>query len=909
MSYRIEYSGDAVLDLSTGLALVDWEMQAEAGAIPSLSMVLPPVHPMCDQGAWMLRNASHEVTLTEDGVELFRGRVISAVERDDLCLEIKCEGQIAYLCDTRVRPYATRATNDLAAGTAVIAQDPFEWLVQEHNKHASPDEQFMIGVEPSLRVDRQCTNAPTTWEELNDALCEGQDRYLNVRSGENGERYLDLLEAGVGTTTQVVEFGENLMEYASTREATDMVTAIIARSRGAGSDKEFGLERVADGSYSTQDIIIEVQGDRALSPYLVKEFGIVEEQRTYDAGDVSELIAAVAADLDPDNWRRSTLEYVDVSALDLHTLNPDIQPMRLLESVLVYSKPYGINQWMPVSRVEIKGGDPGGTRYHLGDIRKTLTRQTTLRMGSIRRGMGLLVKRADGAEWDNRRVWQDIDRIDEEAEQDREDTDKKVGEIKDEVDKNQEETNKRIDGLIDGLDRLGDGIVDLEKDFNDDIDGLRELVKAGEEAAGEGLKNLEETLGGRIGDLDEALGRTDSRIEGVESDVSGMNDKVAQASKDAMTALHGSVYYGTCSTGSETVAKVVTGAAAANGNPFTLEKGVMCIITFTEENVALAPTISINGSAARPIKTNGVNVAYWGAGQSVGLMYDGSSWTTPSSPVWATEVTAGNPLGFNFHTNGTEAAMRYGSQKYITANGSGIQVGFTAVSGPTTSVGTRNVYIGSNRLSLRQGQTDFLTLDDTGVQVGIPDRYSNIHVGSDDIIVRDGANRGMTIKGNRLTIDFDKIGQSRISISLGPTYLSSSDSLSITAHSVVRIAGTSLDWNGDRVYMGSLIINPNGETDVYIPASTLGVGADRVFLYSFNVTNGDWNAAQVLVRGASVHGSSLVVHLDRAFTGNMRLNIFGWPSGAEPPTDDPSMPEPPEIGDSPVEGPSFEGAI
>lgn len=89
-----------------------------------------------------------------------------------------------------------------------------------------------------------------------------------------------------------------------------------------------------------------------------------------------------------------------------------------------------------------------------------------------------------------------------------------------------------------------------------------------------------------------------------------------------------SANYGVCSSSASTVAKTVT----VNNSDFTLSEGVRVKVKFNSTNYADAPTLSVNGTAAKPIVTKGTNgvgrgaTSSWNSGSIVELTYDGTSW-------------------------------------------------------------------------------------------------------------------------------------------------------------------------------------------------------------------------------------------------------------------------------------------
>lgn len=146
---------------------------------------------------------------------------------------------------------------------------------------------------------------------------------------------------------------------------------------------------------------------------------------------------------------------------------------------------------------------------------------------------------------------------------------------------------------------------------------------------------------------------------------------------DGKDGSNGEAIFGTCDDSESTTVK-----RCNNAEGFTvLEDGIVVTIYFKYRNTANYPKLNVNGSGDIPIMTNGVNFAYWSAGQAVMFVYYKSenAWYVASHPVWATEETIGNPLSKNVYINGTGINLRTGT----TVNSS-----FTA---DTISLGSSNM--------------------------------------------------------------------------------------------------------------------------------------------------------------------------------------------------------------------------
>ena len=118
---------------------------------------------------------------------------------------------------------------------------------------------------------------------------------------------------------------------------------------------------------------------------------------------------------------------------------------------------------------------------------------------------------------------------------------------------------------------------------------------------------------------------------------------------------HPCTYYGTSSTTATTATKLVT---VSN---IVICKGTTLNVQFANSNEADSPTLSIGGTAARAIYTQGTRYAYWEAGTTVSFTFDGQYWRVSSEPVYAREATIGNSAGLNVYIDGSTVMIRNGT--------------------------------------------------------------------------------------------------------------------------------------------------------------------------------------------------------------------------------------------------------
>ena len=133
-------------------------------------------------------------------------------------------------------------------------------------------------------------------------------------------------------------------------------------------------------------------------------------------------------------------------------------------------------------------------------------------------------------------------------------------------------------------------------------------------------------------------------------------------------------FYATSSSSSSTSAKTAT---VKEPDGFELKEGVVVSVKFTNANSASSPTLNVNSTGAKPIRTLGTASAYWAAGQTVLFVYDGTYWQVASAPVWASTVTVGNPASRNVYIDSSHVAIRNGTTEYSTFDSNNITLGRT----------------------------------------------------------------------------------------------------------------------------------------------------------------------------------------------------------------------------------------
>lgn len=378
--YILKYAGSVLHDPRTDIQISAGTLKEESGQSPTLSLTIQPTHPLWDsfnRDTVMLPNREVELLEVETNLVLFRGRVRAISMEFDGSKKLTCEGAMAYLNDTTVRPYKTYDTDEIECdiNAPAEANKLFEWFIEQHNAHVmNACEKFRIGVNAGInfgKLQRGTGTRPSTLKEMRDKLEKACGGWLRVRYDETGSIIDWLPDTGAAEATQRVELGSNLLDLDTQVDGKDIYTAIVPVGKtGKGED-----ERKVNVSTETAYVPFgfAIQDDAVVDMTAVEKYGLIEKTMSYDLDKPQALADKAVADLAAGKLDDS----IEVSAFDLHNLNEQTLPIDFLDRVFVKSEPHGIERYMICSGRTINLTNPAATQFKLGAITATLTKDAT----------------------------------------------------------------------------------------------------------------------------------------------------------------------------------------------------------------------------------------------------------------------------------------------------------------------------------------------------------------------------------------------------------------------------------------------------------------------------------------------------------------------------------------------------
>lgn len=287
--------------------------------------------------------------------ELFRGTAYSETIDFYKRKQVECEGELSFFNDTIVRPY------NYQGGVTAL----FQKYVNEHNAQVNENKRFTSRrctvTDPNDYITRANINYPSTKEEMNEKL-------LNILGGhfetgeENGSRYIDYLAEYENVSSQVIEFGKNLLDITQYIKTEDVATRIIPLGK---KDEETGEYLTIKSVNNGLDYI---QDDSA-----VALFGVIEKTVIFeDVTQASNLLTKGRAYL---NEVINKTVSIEVNASDLHNLDVNIEAFKIGEYVRVISRPHNLDRYFLVSKLHLDLEKLSACTMTLGATFKSFTQK------------------------------------------------------------------------------------------------------------------------------------------------------------------------------------------------------------------------------------------------------------------------------------------------------------------------------------------------------------------------------------------------------------------------------------------------------------------------------------------------------------------------------------------------------
>lgn len=322
-----------------------------------------PTHPLYS----IIREHGRVVVKDDDSI-IFSGFIYELEKELYLDGHIKCKGDLAYLAMSIIKP----GQHTFKSVTGYLT-----WLLNTHNAQVSQDKQISLGSvdEWSTYISVEYGQPTTPLESLSkDFLEVYTSGSVEIVYNEEGNSVLNYIR-DYKQTEKLIKFGENLTDYRLTNNYENLATAIVATGCQVGESISgdpiyLSLTRAQDGPTKYGDDIC-IKGNALYSKWAVEKYGWVQRVYSNEEVDDIDILISEACNI----LRESYLpqQELEIKAIDMHMLNPELPPIRVGEYVHIVSVPHNLDGYFACTAIELDLNNPTNSLYTFGKKFKSFT--------------------------------------------------------------------------------------------------------------------------------------------------------------------------------------------------------------------------------------------------------------------------------------------------------------------------------------------------------------------------------------------------------------------------------------------------------------------------------------------------------------------------------------------------------
>lgn len=330
------------------LALI--ELTATLGLNKSgvATITMPREHPAHDA----FTSYRTVVEIYQDGVRKFRGRALYPADDFELRRTITCEGERGFFRDAVMRPY-------------LYQEDPadiFAEVIGLYNAQVEEFKQFALGTvditDPNDYIRLESEEAESIADTL-DKLVEMCGGYITFGTNEEGKRTVNWVEEISTRSSQVIEYGGNLIDFARTDANTDLATVIVPYGAKNATGKRVDIKSVNGGiDYIADEQAVALRGYIAKAVY-------------WDDVTTPQALKTKAEQYLETSKR--VITSLELTAVDLSLLDKSIDSFHLGDTIRVRSKPHGVDADYQLEEQDIDFLHPENNKVVLDKSIATLT--------------------------------------------------------------------------------------------------------------------------------------------------------------------------------------------------------------------------------------------------------------------------------------------------------------------------------------------------------------------------------------------------------------------------------------------------------------------------------------------------------------------------------------------------------
>lgn len=337
----VEYLLHDPRDLSGEVKCSEPVLTLEMGKAGSLTFTIAPTHPY----KYKIKPLVSIIKVVEEGKEkpLFVGRSIGDSYDFYNSGSVTCEGELGYLNDSIQRPFSHEYDD------GPFLQD----LIKVHNSQVEDSKKFTYGTSTlnSGSYERKLDSAATTMSTIKSLLTDNGNGYLHVRY-DGSTRYLDYVTTYGPDNTQVVRFGENLLDLTKSTDPTQIITALIPYGANDNDGNAITISSVNNGS------------DYLVDSAAVEKYGYIWGTETFsDATEPGQLLKKAQAYMESTSVLSTVIE---ATAVDMNMVSDDMESFKLGCYTRVISTPHNVDTKMLLTKKVLNLNSPEKDTFTFG---------------------------------------------------------------------------------------------------------------------------------------------------------------------------------------------------------------------------------------------------------------------------------------------------------------------------------------------------------------------------------------------------------------------------------------------------------------------------------------------------------------------------------------------------------------
>ena len=338
------------------LFVLEPELTQKKNEPGELTFTIPKEHPHYS----VIEKLKSRIKVYRDETLIWIGRVIE--DERDLYenRRVVAEGALAFLLDSILRPFTMDGT----------AAEIWEHILTQHNAQVNANQRLIQGkCDLTGSVCIATKDYLSAWQLLKTSLLDPLGSYLIVRFDENENPILDYLTDVPDTSTQRIEFGENLIDLVLSKNASETYTACVplgAVLRDIDPESESDAQLTIASVNEGQDYLIDTA--------LATEYGVIfapSGLTTWD--EITDPTILVNRGRD---WLNGTgarfKQTIKLSAVDLHNADANVESFQFLDKVVVSCGTLCPEETYVLSELTVPLNNPASTGIVLGDSRPSL---------------------------------------------------------------------------------------------------------------------------------------------------------------------------------------------------------------------------------------------------------------------------------------------------------------------------------------------------------------------------------------------------------------------------------------------------------------------------------------------------------------------------------------------------------